>query len=504
MPHWMKIGGTAAMICIAGATTAQADVTAQQVWDNWKSMFAAYPELEITSTEAMSGDTLTISNYTVRADTSEGGFTMTVPQIAFKEMNNGTVSVTMSDQYPVHMVSKRGTGEKTDMTLMIRQPGLTLVAHGDEADTTYDFSAPTTRITMDKMVVNDTPADVVLDVAVNGMAGFYNVKGTGVQTVTSAFNADTATLEIKVADPEKNGTFALNADVADLKSSSESSMGEMFNSMNMADSLKAGFEAGGVFSHGAMAYDASFRNEGSSSASKGAIASGTLDFKMGKDQLEYGGTSSGVAIEISGTDIPFPSINVALAESAFNLLMPITRTDTPKDFGLLVKLAGLSVSDDIWNIFDPTAVLPRDPATLVMDFAGRATWLVDILNPEVAGTLSGKKPGEVQSLTLNDLTLQIAGADLTGTGDFTFDNTDLATFDGFPKPTGAIDLKLVGGNGLIDKLVAMGLVPQDQAMGARMMMGLFARPVEGAEDTLTSQIEVKEDGSVVANGQRLR
>ncbi|MEO1365292.1 MAG: DUF2125 domain-containing protein, partial [Pseudomonadota bacterium] len=95
------------------------------------------------------------------------------------------------------------------------------------------------------------------------------------------------------------------------------------------------------------------------------------------------------------------------------------------------------------------------------------------------------------------------GAKLTGAGDFTFDNSDLVTFDGLPRPKGAVDLSLVGGNGLLDKLVAMGLVPEDQAMGARMMMGLFAVPGE-AEDTLTSKIEVNDEGHVLANGQRLR
>jgi len=49
----------------------------------------------------------------------------------------------------------------------------------------------------------------------------------------------------------------------------------------------------------------------------------------------------------------------------------------------------------------------------------------------------------------------------------------------------------------------MGLVAEEQAMGARMMMGLFA--VAGAdEDTLNSKIEVNEQGQVFANGQRLR
>ena len=91
---------------------------------------------------------------------------------------------------------------------------------------------------------------------------------------------------------------------------------------------------------------------------------------------------------------------------------------------------------------------------------------------------------------------------MSGKGAFTFDNSDLTTFDGMPRPTGALDLRLIGGNALLDKLVAMGLLPEDQALGARMMMGLFGR-MEG-EDTLTSKIEVTPEGAVLANGQRLR
>ena len=36
-----------------------------------------------------------------------------------------------------------------------------------------------------------------------------------------------------------------------------------------------------------------------------------------------------------------------------------------------------------------------------------------------------------------------------------------------------------------------------------MMTGMFARPGDG-EDTLVSTIELKEDGAVLANGQRIR
>jgi hypothetical protein len=72
-----------------------------------------------------------------------------------------------------------------------------------------------------------------------------------------------------------------------------------------------------------------------------------------------------------------------------------------------------------------------------------------------------------------------------------------------PKPVGQINLALQGGGALIDKLVAMGLLPSEQAMGARMMMGLFAVPT-GEPDSLTSQIEFTEDGQILANGQRIK
>jgi hypothetical protein len=51
-------------------------------------------------------------------------------------------------------------------------------------------------------------------------------------------------------------------------------------------------------------------------------------------------------------------------------------------------------------------------------------------------------------------------------------------------------------------LIQMGLIPEDQAMMPRMMLGMFATPV--GDDMLTSTIEVNAEGHVLANGQRLR
>jgi hypothetical protein len=68
---------------------------------------------------------------------------------------------------------------------------------------------------------------------------------------------------------------------------------------------------------------------------------------------------------------------------------------------------------------------------------------------------------------------------------------------------GEINLTLDGANALIDKLTGLGMLPQSQAMNVRMMLGLFARPGAGP-DNLTSKIELREDGTIHANEQRLK
>jgi hypothetical protein len=116
-------------------------------------------------------------------------------------------------------------------------------------------------------------------------------------------------------------------------------------------------------------------------------------------------------------------------------------------------------------------------------------------------TSTGSVLSDIQQ-SINDLRLSLAGAELTGEGALELDNTDLTTYDGMPKPVGKINLALTGGNTLIDRLVELGLVPEEQAMVARMTMGMFMVPT--GEDSLKSELEFTEEGNLFANGQRLK
>ena len=64
-----KFGASVCLAALFTAPAAFADVTAQEVWDNWKSQMSMYGTDMITfGAETMSGNTLTIESTTYDAD----------------------------------------------------------------------------------------------------------------------------------------------------------------------------------------------------------------------------------------------------------------------------------------------------------------------------------------------------------------------------------------------------------------------------------------------------
>jgi hypothetical protein len=227
-----------------------------------------------------------------------------------------------------------------------------------------------------------------------------------------------------------------------------------------------------------------------------------LGFVISADGVGYSTTTSGLVIEGTSPMMPFP-VRISLAEYGLDLLIPLSATEDPVDFAFGVNLTDLAVNEEIWAMIDPASMFSHDPATLVVDLTGTARLFVDLADPEQAADMAMMgPPGEIHSLDLNDLTLAIAGAQVTGVGGFTFDNSDMMTIPGVPRPEGKIDLQASGVNQLIDTLNSMGLLPQEQVMGARMMLGLFTVPV--GDDQLTSTLEINAEGHILANGQRLQ
>lgn len=498
MTHSTKIlraGSLALLLC---STSAHADVTAAQVWQDWKDYSASVGQALTAGSEAMEGDTLKLTNVGVDVKMPDGSVTGAIAEVNMREVGDGTVEITMSPEYPLVMKSTPAEGEPVDVNILIKMPDTKMIASGGENEIGYAITSPSIGISVPQLTSGGEAVDVKVDMTLNNVSGKYLSKKGEARSIDTDLTADTMTFAVSGADA--GSTFSFNGTAEGINSKSTSVIPGTVNMADMAAALAAGFSGNGTLATGPVKYDFAFNDAASNMSGTATSASSQLSFNMDKAGIAYVTNAGATAISLSGDQIPFP-VNVTLAETAFDVLMPVSKSDTPQDFRSVIKLVELAVNDEIWALVDPTAQLPHDPATLIIDANGTATLTSDLMDP--AAQASGAPPGMFNSLNLNQLQLKAVGADLTGNGALTFDNADMTTYPGMPKPVGKVSLQLVGGNALLDKLVAMGLIPEDQAMSARMMLGLFARPGEG-EDSLVSEIEMGADGSVMANGQRLK
>ncbi|NNF24426.1 MAG: DUF2125 domain-containing protein [Rhodobacteraceae bacterium] len=493
-----------ALTTVLSSVPALADLTAQDVWNDWKTVSATQGQTLAAASERMAGDTLVLTDVTVSMMQPDIELTGTIDEIRMLERGDGSVTVTMTPEMPFDMKIQSAEDETIGIRMVIRQGGTTMTASGDPETMRYDYLAPNVEIVLEDFSVDgesvtDTELDFNFNVALNGIAGNYTTSGEEPRNIDADMRADNMTFDIDFSEPGTDMGVKMDAEFSDLEIQSTGTIANLTNAQALGAMIKAGLRTQGGYTYGPATYDLQINSDDGAMRIAGGASGGNLDVVIDENGIEYGGLTNDVAMSISGDQIPFPQVNFAIEEYGGLIRMPIGASDEAEDFGLQIRLVGLAIDDMIWSIFDAGGVLPRDPFSVIMEFEGRGNWLIDITDPEALEAMeeSPEIPGEIESLNLTRLLVTAGGAELNGTGAFTFSDGPV------PMPEGSATFNLIGANGLMDKLVAMGLMPEDQAMGARMMLGIFARPGNGA-DTLTSVIEVNPDGSVLANGQRIK
>jgi len=429
---------------------------------------------------------------------------MTLSNLEFTDRGDGTVAISMAQHNPIVMDITPKDGKPVHMELDYFQTGLSMIVSGTANEMTYASTASEMGLELKDLIVDGTKADTV-SVLFTGrdFLGNYVSRIGNLRNMESNSSFGSIEYKVSAADPAGTGSFDISGMLEDLKTTSAGAFPLAIDFQDVSSALKAGFSVNGNFTYGKGSSDFSANDNGKITTGSSSSLGGSLEFALDETHLLYGASSRNTEVTFSSPDIPFPSLTIKMAESVAKLMLPVSKSDTPQDFAFTIKLVDFALPEEVWGIADPTGTLPHDPATIILDLAGKAKLFFDIMDPKAQEEMQGQIPGEVDELKLNALEVKVAGADLTGNGAFTLDNSDLETFGGIPKPVGSIDLKLVGGNTLLDKLVQMGLLPEDQAMGFRMMTGMFAKPGDG-DDVLISTIELTEDGQVLANGQRLK
>lgn len=499
--------GRAALICsLLGSTAAFADVTAQDVWADWQTNMSLYGDGVTTTvgSETQDGGTLTVSDIVMTFTDPEATVTVNLGDMVFAEQGDGTVSVSVAETVPMTVNVTPEYGDPATINISLVQSGVDLVVGGTPEQMNYALTADSYTIQIDS-VEGDTD-DVVFNEArltMSQITGAYSVAGGALRNIDYDISAGDIGVVFDIVEDGGPGMMKLNGAIAGLDASAVVAIPEDMDpempEMAFADGLSVDID----YTVGASDFSFEFLERNDQMQGTAQAQSGRVSLAMDKDGFSYSGGAVAPRVAFSGSEVPFP-VEVAMSEYSYGATVPLSASEEPRDFGLQLLLSDLAVNDAIWGMIDPGGILSHDPATLAVDLSGMARLFVDVMNPDGMESvmMSGDVPGELHALNLNDLRLAVAGAALTGTGAFTFDNTDLATFGGFPAPRGTANFTLNGANQLIDKLVEMGLLPQEQVMGARMMMGMFMTAV--GDDQLESTVEVNDQNHVIVNGQRLQ
>ena len=504
MFHSCARGATVSLFAILSATGAWADLTADEVWAEWKSYLegAGYA---VTAAEQRSGNTLTISGFEIGIQIPDEDVRVAVglDTIAFSEKGDGTVDVDLPGTMPLTINGSDGS-EVFDVRFSFTQTGHSLNVSGSASDLLYTYAAASSGMKLDSLTVDGAPLPpevMRFDLTMGASTSTTRVTVGALRSYDQQANINGMSYNFAFADPESSDRATMTGQLGQLSLDGGGQLPLETDPEDVAKMLKDGMAVAAGFSYRDGSSSIAGTDGGDSFSMQSSSAGGRLGIVMNAQTLEYDVLSEGAQTSITSGEFPFP-ISLEMAQAALKFAMPIGPSQSEQDFAMVLSLIDFKMADLLWGIFDPGGVLPRDAATIDIDMSGKAKLFADIFDPAFPDNLQGP-PGELNALSLNKLLVSMVGANLSGTGAFTFDNTDLDTFDGFPRPIGAVNLQLKGANGLLDNLISMGLVGDQEALGARMMMGMLAVP--GSEpDSLNSKIEINEQGHVLANGQRIQ
>lgn len=493
-----------AFVCLMGGT-AHAALTADQVWQSWKDAGALAGLTVSAATEVNDGGVLTLNGVSIMPEGETSG--VSISDMVLTEESDGSVTITPGADIGVDL-----SGEGTTGSINLTHDGLELTAsEGEGGGLVYDYAAAALNVVYDTTYPAALPAAEGAEAqqAVSkGTVGFTDLAGSYSDTPgenrtfgldltagTLAYDtlSDDPSMELKTTAVSETTDVEMSFDVA---MPTTMSLLQIAGPADFGTALQEGLSITMATKQGVSVGSSNQESPYMPMAMVINAGAGEATGEFNKDTFSIQSQGDGLDLEITSGMMPVP-VKITSGPVVVAMTSPVMSGEVAGDFGLQLKLSQFTVNEEAWAMIDPGAALKRDPADLSIDVSG--TTKIDFIAMAVADEAGGPPvlPAP-ETLDITDLTLKIAGAAFSGTGAFTFDNSA-----GMPMPLGEANVSLTGGNALIDGLIATGVVTEEDAMGARMMMGAFMSPGAGP-DELTSKIEAKAGGEIYVNGQRVQ
>lgn len=545
---------SSAIAVIALAAPAFADVTPAEVWQSWVDYYKVNGYTVTEGSREEAGETLSLKDVVVSISAPDGDGTVkfTMPEVTLTATGDGKVRTTVAETSPVTLDFKDEEEKPVSLTGNIVMKDAEIITSGSAGDLTHDSKAAEISANLTNVKTDEGEKQFPLSIKfLNAVSQQHLVDGNLLKT-DATMSADRMEIDAAFEDTtgDMPGKFSFKGGLDAIKGSGNFAMPkgvDLANDMNAA--LKAGMDMTGTMSAGAGGFAFDFAGKGEDGSDK--TASGKADMKgfevtggLSTAGMKYQGSADAMTAEMTASDLPFP-VSYGIDSSTFDLQMPVMKSDTPAPFKFAYSIGGLTVADGLWDLFDAQKKLPRDPASIDIDLTGLMRVKMDLFDPAnmkamekeaAAGTQDAAEtpadassdagaapaadapagtadqattdapadeqapePFEPTEITINKLALSAAGAKVDASGSVT-----VPEGGSVDAPVGKLTARIDGANGLIDKLAEMGLIPEDQVAGVRMMLAMFAKPAPEGGDALVSEFEFKEGGQVFANGQQVK
>ncbi|MEJ6707371.1 MAG: DUF2125 domain-containing protein [Amylibacter sp.] len=470
----------AVLLASSFASPVFAQALAEEVVQEYVSEMAKSGVVVALGAKTVSGSTVEWKDVTMTTPQNEGEY-----KIAFiraEEIGGDKVSMTYPKSVSFKIDPK---GEQPAMYMIMTLRDMTHIISGTKDARNHDFSAAALN-----MVMTATAPQLTMNFAFSDIVAKYQNTGGEVRNSKGIAKAAGLNLTYLLNDKDVQMSMVLAynnlATEFDIDLVSQENMEQMFDgTRNMLM----------TYSMGSTSSTIDMDTPDASVFVEGTTGSGAGSFSIQGGELAMQGTGNDFDYSVKMKELPLPPFQIGVDQSTMALKMPLEQTNTPAEARVQFGFFGLKASDTVWGMIDPTGSLPREKATLNLDLTTKVKWLVNLMKIDEARSM----PAEVSEVTINDVTLKIAGASFNGTGSATLDNSKFP-----PEPVGEVNLDLKGGVGLLNKLVALGLIPQQQGQMVKMMSGMFTVPGGAGTDHLISKIKMKKGGAILANGQRVK
>ncbi len=469
-----------AMACLTATTPVFADAQTTEILEEYFDLFKSTP-VTIDVGAKDDGSRFTQWNdIVVRSESNDA--VINIPWIKVSRKLLGGVEMTFAEEINGALQGfSENVGEP--VKFVIQSKGAIVGIDGDAGARSYASS-------FDEMTFKTVGSkDIVVDAKVEGGSSNQTIKQGDAETTSGDFSFTTMVL---------NYAFDVDGQSVTSNSSFDGLSGEFdiplykdFDPENPIGFFDPERDAVITYRLGSGITDTVINSDAGPMTTKASYGAGSGKLALLDKVVELSGNLKDMNYDLSAPTLGIPPVKFTMAQTDAKITVPLDNIDKAKPADYKLAFNGLKISEDVWNLFDPQAILPRDDIDLDIDLSADMRWLKKLAEIDV-NDKNQAPPFAVDSAKVNALNLRLAGAELKTDGAIVLDNAQFP-----PVPDGTVNVSLTGAQALLTKLTETGLLPAQNALAIRGMSAVFFD--EQGEDHLVSTIKMHKNGRITAN-----